>query len=191
MIVSVLALPISPLTDLASVALQPQSPGEGLAVLLLLVMVVVCLIATIVALTALLPGITGRSQAALNRSPWRAFFIGLVNYIFLTGIALIIFEAGLDILNLIGILILGFLAAVTALGLSGLAQLTGERLAEMRSGDMSPLKRVVWGAVVLELTGLLPFVGWFLLTPAILMAAFGAAVLGWRSRKQAEWEVSP
>ena len=175
-----------------TVALQPPPNEEvqGLALLLLILALVVCLIGTMVTLTALMPGVTGRSQAALQRWPWRAFFIGLVNYVFLTGMALIIFSAAIDILNLIGVFILAFLAAVTALGLGGLTQLTGERMAAMRTSEMSPLKQVVWGAVVLELTGLLPLVGWFLFTPIILMIAFGAAVLGWRSRKQVKGELS-
>ena len=120
-----------------------------------------------------------------------AFFIGLVNYIFLTGIAAIIFSAQVDVLNLIGLSILGFLAGVTALGLGGLTQLTGERLADMRTSEMSSLKQIVWGTVVLELTGLLPFIGWFLFTPIMFMIAFGAAVLGWRSRNQPEREMLP
>jgi hypothetical protein len=44
----------------------------------------------------------------------------------------------------------------------------------------------VWGTVTVTLAGLLPFIGWFLLAPVLLMVSFGAAVLAWRNRKHKE-----
>lgn len=163
--------------------LQIQSVGEGLGIIILALISGICLIALMITLTALLPQVNARGKAVLQRSPWRAFFIGLVNYIFLGGIVLVVSETGVELLNLVAVLILSFVVAVTAIGLSGLVALTGERLAGLHSRDVSPLMQLIWGTLVLELAGLLPFVGWFLLVPIVLMTAFGGAILGWRNRQ--------
>jgi hypothetical protein len=163
---------------------QAEPPAErllnSLILLLLLLLIGLCLIAGMVMLAALLPGISQRSQAALLRSPWRAFFIGLANYLFLGAIVLVLVNAGNDLLGLLGLIGLLFLAAVTFLGLPSLARLTGERLAHLRQQEMSPWQHLVWGTVVLELAALLPVLGWVVLAPIIMMLSFGAAVLAWR-----------
>lgn len=164
---------------------------DGLALVLLLILVGVCLMAALVALAALLPNLSRRSQAALSKRPWRAFFIGLANYIFLGAISLVLFNLNIDLLGLLGLLILTFLFGVTLLGLPGLAWLTGGRLAQLRQQEMSAFKQLVWGTITLELAALLPVLGWFLLTPILLMTAFGAAVLAWRHPRQLEPEDNP
>jgi hypothetical protein len=80
--------------------------------------------------------------------------------------------------------IVAFLSAVSAIGLVGIVTLIGERLAEMGERQMSKLKQLVTGTLALALAGLLPFFGWFLFIPVVLMVSFGAAVLAWRNRKQ-------
>jgi hypothetical protein len=172
-----------------AIPLQQEEPPldrlvNGLGLLILLVLVGVCLIAFFVVLTSLLPTASARSRAALTRSPWRAFFIGLANYLFLGGIALVLLNAGNEVLGLVGALIVAFLTVITAIGLTGLVAITGERVVALQHQDSSRLKQLIWGTIALALAGLLPFVGWFLLTPVLLMIAFGAAVLAWRNRRQ-------
>jgi hypothetical protein len=167
---------------------QEEPPLErlanGLGLVILLLLMGLCLMAFFAVLTALLPTATARSQAALYHSPWRAFFIGLANYLFLGGLGLVLLNTGKEALGLVGALIIALLAAVTAIGLTGLVAITGERVAGLHATKSSPLKQLAWGTTALALAGLLPFVGWFLLTPGLLMIAFGAAVLAWRSRQQ-------
>jgi len=183
---------ISPmLQSYAIPAAQSGAGGQllnGLIVLLLTLASGIFLAALMVTLAALLPTVSKRSQSAVQRSPWRAFFIGLANYLFLGGIALILLDAGEGLLTFISLILLAFLTIVTAIGLAGLVKLLGERLAGLRGEEMSPLKQVIWGAVALELASLLPFIGWFLLAPIVLMLSFGAAVLAWRNRKQNDFE---
>jgi len=170
-------------TDLARATplfVPDQRADNPFVLLLVIIIVAVCLLATLILLVALLPQVSRQSQAALRRSPWRAFFIGLVNYLFLGGIIAVVSQAGIGWLNLLALLLLLGLTAVTALGLSGLVTLAGERVAALHSQAMSPLKQTIWGALLLELACLLPFAGWFLLTPLLLMISFGAAVLAWR-----------
>lgn len=157
--------------------------GQVFGLIFVTLMAAAGLAALLVTLAALMPRATSRSKHALLQSPRRAFFVGLANYIFLGGIALVLLNAG-DVPALLGLLLLGALLAVTAPGLAGLARLTGERLADMRRADWSPFKQMLWGAVTLEIAAVgLPFFGWFVVAPALLATAFGAAVVAWRSRK--------
>jgi hypothetical protein len=159
-----------------------------LIVLSLLLLSSLCFMALILLLAAFLPRVMARSQQALLSSPWRAFFIGLANYLFLGGIALVLLN--IEPLAWLGVLITAALSGLTLLGLTGSVSLLGERLAVLQSGDVSPLKRLIWGAITLELACLLPFIGWFLLAPILFMLSFGAAILAWRNRRQSDhsWE---
>ena len=157
---------------------------QGLVWLILLVLLSGCVIAFLLTLIALLPQVQERNQIMLTRTPWRAFFIGLVNYIFLGGMSAVAFDSGLEILGLLGLIILIFLISVTALGLTGLVTLVGHRLNALRQSPTSELKAIIWGSITLILAGLLPFIGWFILTPILLMVSFGAGILGWLNRKE-------
>ncbi len=175
----------------SALLLQQREPPleqllNGLALLLILVITTLCLVGFMVVLVALLPRVSERSQAALHRSPWQAFFIGLANYLFLGGIGLLLLSTQIPPLAVVGLLIIACLTIVTVIGLTGIVTLIGERMAHLRSQETSALKQLVWGTIALEFALLLPFAGWFLLTPILLMISFGAAVLAWRNRKQKE-----
>jgi hypothetical protein len=79
--------------------------------------------------------------------------------------------------KLIGWVLLACLMLLAILGSAGLATLTGERLVRMDE-RLSPLGGVARGAGLLVVAGFLPFVGWALLFPAMLMISLGS---GWRA----------
>jgi len=175
---------------------QPALPsarvGSGadlaglLALLILFLFSGACLAALTVLLSALLPQAAERAQAALLRSPRRAFFIGLVNYLFLGAVSLLLLSTDIPPLAVIALVIIGAVLVVTFFGLVGLTRLLGERLSMLAGRDMPGLKQLLWGTVCLELAALLPVVGWFLLTPILLMVSFGATVLSWFRRPSKE-----
>ncbi len=175
--------PATPALPLPQAGPPVEQLINGLTLLVLILIMGFCLSALVVVLAALLPQASQRSKMAIVRSPWRAFFIGLANYLFLGGISLVLFSAKIEALGLVGVLIIAFLAGVTTIGLTGLAALTGDKLSVLRDQPMSPLKRLIWGAIALELASLFPLVGWFLLAPALQMVSFGAAALAWWNRK--------
>lgn len=163
---------------------QEEQSIEGALLLLLILVIGVCFVALMVLLNLLLPTVSERGKTALLNHPWPAFFIGLANYLFLGGISLLLFALEIPPLGVLGLLITSFLLGITLLGLPGLVKLVGERLAEACQVPVSPLWQLIWGTVTLTLAGLLPFIGWFLLTPTLLMVSFGAAVLGWLTHWQ-------
>lgn len=170
----------------ASILQQNQQAREVILLLLLIIISAWSLIAIVIMLRALFPRGTQLSQQFLERSPWRAFFIGLVNYIFFAGIIAVISATGIEPLNLIAVFILIAVVTLTTFGLSGLAQLLGQRIAGLRDKVMSPFSETVWGITTLIMAALLPFIGWFFIAPVLLIVSFGAAVLGWRNRKMPE-----
>lgn len=169
-----------------SILQQNQQTREVIMLLLLIIVSAISLGALVIMLRALFAKGVLLSQQFLERSPWRAFFIGLVNYIFLAAIIAVISATGIEPLNLIAVFILIAVIILTAFGLSGLAQLLGQRIAVLRDKVMSPFSETVWGVTTLIVASLLPVIGWFFIAPVLLIVSFGAAVLGWRNRKTPE-----
>jgi hypothetical protein len=161
---------------------------NGVALLVALFIIAVCIVGFIVVLITLLPRVSKRSEIAMRQSPWRAFFIGLANYLFLGGISLLLLSTEIPPLAFIGLVLSAALAVVTVIGLAGLIRLIGDRLRILSGRDMSELARLIWATIALELAMLLPFIGWFLLAPVLSMISFGAAVLGWWHRKRLDGE---
>ena len=184
-LVARLSAPASPL--------RQQAPPldrllNGVALLVALFIIAVCIVGFMIVLITLLPRVSERSEIAMRQSPWRAFFIGLANYLFLGGISLLLLSTEIPPLAFIGLVLSAVLAVVTVIGLAGLIRLIGDRLRILSGRDMSELARLIWATIALELAMLLPFIGWFLLAPVLSMISFGAAVLGWWHRKRLDGE---
>ncbi|MFQ6057678.1 MAG: hypothetical protein ACE5MB_02205 [Anaerolineae bacterium] len=173
------ALPLValPLVVLGAAPAQQAAPGELAAGLILAVILELSLLAFFVVLAAFLPHFTRRVQDSLVQAPRKAFLIGLVNYIFLGAMGLVLANLGFPPLALIGLGLLMVLLAGTALGLTALASLTGERIYDLRGTPASPFARIVVGAIALELAAAVPVVGWWLLLPIFCLTSFGAVVL--------------
>lgn len=168
---------------------QAEADPEPLVLLVVVLLSAVGIIAMMILIGALLPDVGRHTQAAVQRSPWRSFFVGLINTIFVFGVVAILSNIGSDLLGLLAALILAAFAFVMTLGLSGVVSLLGHRLSQMQQSDMSPLHQTIWSTLILEFACVLPFIGWFLVTPILMMISFGGAVLAWRNRKQLDMEI--
>ena len=160
---------------------EDMSTGGAVTGIVGALFLALCVLASLVVAAALLPGLHQRSLAALERSPWRALGLGLVNYVFWG--ALLILLANLGPLGLVSLFIGLALLALTAIGLAVVGRLVGERLAAWREAPTSPLTRLVLGSASLELALLLPVVGWFVLLPLASLVGLGAVVLALFQRK--------
>ncbi len=130
-------------------------------------------IALLTLLPFLLPGKTERSRQVIGATPGRAFIIGLVNFLFFGVIAAILAQGG-EVAGLLAIFILLVLAALAAVGLGGLVILLRGRIYPETSAG---LRHMVWTAALLTLGTLLPFVGWFIFAPILLLISLGAAIM--------------
>ncbi|MEZ4593808.1 MAG: hypothetical protein R3D55_22080 [Chloroflexota bacterium] len=146
--------------------------AEGLQITLIILFSWGTLAALLVLLPALLPGRVARAQQVAQNSPGRSLVIGLVNCLFF-GVVATIFAQGGDLGGLIALIILLALAAVTAVGLAAINQIVQTRLYPKDEGVKVGLKT----AVLLIAGGLVPLLGWFVITPILLLIGLGAGII--------------
>ena len=122
-----------------------------------------------------------RTLNVLQQFPGRSFGLGFVNILFFLPITLLLFSVGnattgpLKAIILIpALVVLAVLLGLASFGLLSVVEQVGEQVIP----DQGILKRVLWGTVLLSLACSLPFVGWFLLLPYLLMTGAGATILG-------------
>ncbi len=112
---------------------------------------------------------------------WSSFLAGLPITIMMIAVTMTLFNvlgpAGK--IAAVGVVCLYMLQAHA--GVSGLATSIGRRLAAVHDEQLS-WRTTLRGGVVLELTYLLPFLGWFVILPASIIIGSGAANLGLLSK---------
>jgi hypothetical protein len=133
------------------------------------------------AASALCPNVVARASAQYRR-PVLLTFLGL-----LMVLPLVLLSIGLGKLNnpvtvMIGIGVIAGAAIIGFIGSAGLCLRIGSGLVSP-TDESQPWRRVLRGGVVLVLTFLLPFFGWFALTIWTLVTGFAAAVLSFREPK--------
>lgn len=158
---------------------------ELLNLALAIILLSVGLVAYFLALRVLFPRRIARTRAVAEQTPGRALAVGVVNALFFGIITFILLAIAGDagqvvkvILMIPALVFLGLLGIGFSCGLSGMAELVGERLAPAQTA----FRRTLWGTLALGLGCGLPFVGWFLLLPYAGLVGLGAFILGffWR-----------
>ncbi len=145
------------------------------------------LISIFIIVNLLLPAPIERTRAALEASLGRSLLLGFINFLFagVVGVLLALparlggIVAGIFVF-LIGLLALA-VAALTLLGFVAATSLLGNRIGETKS----PAATQVRGGILLLLACLTPYLGWFIFTPLVVWAAFGAAIQAIFRRKSA------
>ncbi len=133
------------------------------------------------AASALFPKVVARA-AEQYRRPVRLTLLGLLMIV-----PLVLMGVGLAKLNnpvtvMIGVGIVAGGAIIGFIGSAGLCLRIGSGLASP-ADEAQPWRRVLRGGVVLVLTFLLPFFGWFALTIWTIVSGFAAAMLSFREPK--------
>ena len=152
---------------------------EILSIILIVLAIEVSLVAYLTFMTVVFGRRVELAQQIMVTSPWRSFLIGLLNFLFFGAIALALNSIGGEIPRLLAVIVLTVLIAAAGIGLSGLVNLTGQRL----SPGAERLKMTAWGTITLSLACALPLLGWFVLLPAVLFVSFGAVIIGLFQKK--------
>jgi hypothetical protein len=147
-------------TNLVGLTLGVLALAVGLAALLLL-----C--------DAAFPKLVARASHNVEHMPWRSLLVGLINLSFF-GLFAIALLSGDDGARALGLLVGTVLLSFVAIGLAAVAGLLGQRL---RPDDSSAVRRLLAGALTLELAALVPLVGWFAVTALVGMLGYGAVVI--------------
>jgi hypothetical protein len=147
---------------------------ETLSMILLSILFLITLAASFLFIGGLFPQRVNKVRATLESQWKRSFWLGLVNTILITIVVIGLGNLAnnfplffIPAFAIYGAFLIGLL-----FGLTAFVQLLGGRL----FSDHSPVGRDLRAGSVFLLTGLLPFVGWFLLFPYVICLSIGAVV---------------
>lgn len=134
------------------------------------------------ATAGLFPKLTERCAERLTQSPVKSALLGIV----LWGLALVVgfaisAKAPSVPIKVVGIGLTIVSSLIALAGSSGLAWKIGAGMKSARD-EAEPWRRVLRGGIVLALTFVLPFIGWFFVMPLTFAAGFGAFILAWPKR---------
>ncbi len=152
---------------------------EILGLILFVAFCGITLLASLEATLLLFPQLVERARQNLENSLGRSLLLGLVNFIFAATIVLLFTWLGEQLGNVLGgifgvlaLMILIGIILLAILGLSAFSNLVGQRMGEVKS----PIAAHRRGGLLMILTGMAPYVGWFVFTPLILWASLGASI---------------
>ena len=146
--------------------------SEGVA-LILAPFVGLTLVALFVAMGALFPRQIADVKSKSSDMPGRSFLVGMINVVFLS-VIIAALSGGGDFPQFVALLLFAILVIGLAFGLASMAPLIGERLLP----KSSELRQAGWGAAIMVVASLTPFIGWFLLFPYLSFRGLGAFLLG-------------
>jgi hypothetical protein len=152
---------------------------QTLSLIFVVILGGITLIAFFLLLDVFFPRKIADIRQVADQMTGRSFLLGLVNFIFFGAICLALISlsehVGRGLIAVPALLIAFVLAVSLLLGLSAMTQLVGERVFP----DHDPLRQKTYGAGLLILACLAPFVGWFGLLPYVALLGLGALIAGW------------
>jgi len=154
---------------------------ELFSVTLLMILFTINLVPFFIVFHYIFPDRMARTQANASAMPGRAFWIGMINFLFGLALVLVLFflsdkTEGLlkAILTFPAVCIVLIFGIVLSFGLGSMAGLLGEQLVPQHNA----WQRTVWGTLLLGCGSSVPLVGWFLLLPYVAWVGMGAFIIG-------------
>lgn len=132
----------------------------------------------------LFPKRTERCAERISTSPVKTTLVGAVTLVPVIAIGFLISsKAPSAPAKVMGVALVLVALLIALFGAAGLALRIGQGLKSARD-EQEPWRRVLRGGIVLGLTFVMPFLGWFVLMPFAFLIGFGAMILG-RPRREA------
>lgn len=155
-------------------------------ILIVFLLLVPSLFGFFTVMNVLFPKRVAKEQSIIQQAAGRSFWIGFINIVFLIPIFLLLFSiadrisSGLKAIVMFpAIIILALIIGLASFGLLAMVNMVGEKLVP----DGSLMKRTFWGTLIVGLACALPFVGWFLLLPYVLILGVGSVILSFFQRE--------
>ena len=124
----------------------------------------------------LFPNFSRRCADRIGTAPVKTTLLGAATLVPLIALGFTISsKAPSRVMKILGIGLALVALLFALLGASGLALRIGEGLKSARD-EAEPWRRVLRGGIVLGLTFVMPFLGWFVLMPAAFICGFGAFI---------------
>ena len=155
--------------------------ADVLKIFLLIVGVLTVYVAYWLVAQALFPNVVERARQHYGK-PVKATLIGLAAALLPVVIGGAISKNPNPALKLVGVTLMVIPTMLGLVGSAGLALRIGAGLPSP-ADEQQPWRRVLRGGILLALTFLLPFVGWFVLSIWTLVSGFGAFLLSVREPK--------
>jgi hypothetical protein len=127
---------------------------------------------------AVAPNLAARGRARMATRPWGAVLLGLGVSVPWFVVGLLLLQAPPAGAKLAGALLLMLWVLCGLLGGAGIAQHIGG------ASESAAWTHTVRGGLLISLTWILPFVGWFIALPLTMAAGVGCVLLGVFGRKQ-------
>ena len=121
------------------------------------------------------PNLIARAQERIERTPWRAFWLGLGMGFVIAIPTMILLSLPFGPAKFTGWLVLALGLTMISIGAGGIAAHLGDRLQRVGT-SYSPVGAFIRGAVILELAVFFPVLGWLFLWPLMLIMALGITV---------------
>jgi len=131
---------------------------------------------------ALFPGLVERARGQYGK-PVKITLLGLAAAVLPFILGVMISKLPNPVFKITGITFMVIPALLGLFGSAGLVQRIGAGLPSPLD-EQQPWRRVLRGGILLALTFLLPFVGWFVLPIWALVSGFGAFILSVRAPKE-------
>jgi len=158
--------------------------ADVLKIFLLIVGVLTVYVSYWLVAWALFPGVVERARQHYAR-PVRITLLGLVVAATPFVVGAVISKLPNPLLKIGGVTLMVIPAMLGLIGSAGLVLRIGAGLPS-RADEQQPWRRVLRGGILLALTFLLPFIGWFVLPIWALVSGFGAFLLSLKdARKRA------
>lgn len=136
----------------------------------------IALPATWLLFSAIFPKGVVRAQDRVRRMPVVTFFVGVGTIFLIVAAVGLLAATALAPLQTLAFVVTACGMAFTMFGVSGIARQIGSMLPSAIDRD-SPWRSHLRGGIVLELSFLIPVLGWFLILPVTLIIGAGAATL--------------
>lgn len=149
--------------------------GDVLAVVFALVGVCVTAAAMMVGSALLFENHAGRAREICRAAPGRSFILGLLATVFFGVVSLTLLQVPVPLVKLAGTLIYLTLMALSAIGMSGVALLTAERISRADE-SVSRFAALLRASFLLSIACVFPLLGWFLAGPALFATSVGIGV---------------
>lgn len=120
------------------------------------------------------PDQVNASEADCSVALWKPLLAGLIPAIVLFVLVAIFSKLG-GIGGIFAIFLISVFVVFASIGISGLATLVGKRLPSPHDAER-PWMCTLRGAIIIEVSCLIPFVGWFILLPLAFILGSGATV---------------
>ena len=127
------------------------------------------------------PNAVAAAAERCARRLWPSFLAGLPTTLVMIVLAKILFSVPLPAGKIAGFGVVCLFMLQAHTGVSGLATAIGRRLSSPLD-EQSPWRATLRGGIVLDLTYLLPILGWFVVLPASIIIGSGAVNLGFLAR---------